>query len=73
MVTADLPDPDAPNALPRILSVSSPYINADSLRTSGMDLERPEHDVPAGRHQVDQRPERHRAVRLQVHPGRHDL
>ena len=38
VVTPDLPDPDAPNALPRILSVSSPYINADSLRTSGMDL-----------------------------------
>lgn len=38
VVTPDLPDPDAPTALPRILSVSSPYINADSLRTSGMDL-----------------------------------
>jgi len=38
VVTPDLPDPDAPNALPRILSVASPYINADSLRTSGMDL-----------------------------------
>ena len=38
VVTPDLPDPDAPNALPRILSVSSPYINADSLRTSGLDL-----------------------------------
>nr|WP_295110210.1 TonB-dependent receptor [uncultured Caulobacter sp.] len=37
-VVADLPDPDAPSALPRILSVASPYINADSLRTSGMDL-----------------------------------
>jgi iron complex outermembrane receptor protein len=38
VVTPDLPDPDHPNALPRILSVSAPYINADSLRTSGMDL-----------------------------------
>ena len=38
VVTPDLPDPDAPGALPRILSVASPYINADSLRTSGMDL-----------------------------------
>ena len=38
VVTPDLPDPDHPTALPRILSVSSPYINADSLRTSGMDL-----------------------------------
>jgi len=38
VVTADLPDPDAPGALARILSVASPYINADSLRTSGMDL-----------------------------------
>jgi iron complex outermembrane receptor protein len=38
VVTPDLADPDAPNALPRILSVASPYINADSLRTSGIDL-----------------------------------
>ena len=38
VVTPDLADPDAPNALPRILSVASPYINADSLETSGMDL-----------------------------------
>ena len=38
VVTPDAADPDAPSALPRILSIASPYINADSLVTSGLDL-----------------------------------
>jgi iron complex outermembrane receptor protein len=37
-VVADAADPEHPTALPRILSVASPYINADSLVTSGLDL-----------------------------------
>jgi len=38
IVTPDAIDPEHPTALPRVLSVSSPYINADSLVTSGLDL-----------------------------------
>ncbi len=37
-VVADAIDPEHPTALPRVLSVASPYINADSLVTSGLDL-----------------------------------
>jgi iron complex outermembrane receptor protein len=33
-----LADPDHPTAQRRVLSVASPYINADSLVTSGLDL-----------------------------------
>lgn len=38
IVTPDAVDPEHPTAMPRVLSVSSPYINADSLVTSGLDL-----------------------------------
>jgi iron complex outermembrane receptor protein len=38
-VIADLPDPQNPNALARPLIVESPYINANSLLTKGVDLE----------------------------------
>jgi iron complex outermembrane receptor protein len=38
IVTPDAADPEHPTALPRVLSVASPYINADSLVTSGLDL-----------------------------------
>jgi iron complex outermembrane receptor protein len=37
-VVADAADPEHPTAQARILSVASPYINADSLVTSGLDL-----------------------------------
>ncbi|CAN5161075.1 TonB-dependent receptor [soil metagenome] len=37
-VVADAVDPEHPTAQARILSVASPYINADSLETSGLDL-----------------------------------
>ncbi|USQ98530.1 TonB-dependent receptor [Caulobacter sp. RL271] len=37
-VVADAIDPEHPTALARVLSVASPYINADSLVTSGLDL-----------------------------------
>jgi iron complex outermembrane receptor protein len=37
-VVSDAVDPEHPEAQARILSVSSPYINADSLVTSGLDL-----------------------------------
>lgn len=38
VVTPDAVDPEHPTALPRVLSIASPYINADSLMTSGLDL-----------------------------------
>lgn len=38
-VTPDLPDPNAPAAQPRPLVVSSPYANANSLRTTGVDVD----------------------------------
>ena len=38
-ITADNPDPLYPNALPRPLIVASPYINANSLLTKGVDLD----------------------------------
>jgi iron complex outermembrane receptor protein len=38
VVTPDAIDPENPTALARVLSVASPYINADSLVTSGLDL-----------------------------------
>ena len=38
-VTPDLPDPAAPNALPRPVVVSSPYINANALETTGLDVD----------------------------------
>jgi iron complex outermembrane receptor protein len=37
-VVADAIDPEHPTAQARVLSVASPYINADSLVTSGLDL-----------------------------------
>jgi iron complex outermembrane receptor protein len=37
-VTADIPDPAHKTALARPVLVSSPYVNAAELRTSGMDL-----------------------------------
>lgn len=38
-ITPDAPDPDYPNATRRILLIQSPYINASSLVTSGVDLQ----------------------------------
>ena len=37
-VTADLPDPAHPTALARPVLISSPYVNASELKTSGVDL-----------------------------------
>ena len=37
-IVADAADPDHPTAPRRVLSIASPYINADSLVTSGLDL-----------------------------------
>ena len=37
-IVADAVDPDHPTAPRRVLSIASPYINADSLVTSGLDL-----------------------------------
>ena len=37
-VTSDLPDPGAPSAQARPILVSSPYVNASELKTSGVDL-----------------------------------
>lgn len=37
-ITQDAPDPDLPNATRRVLIVNSPFVNAASLRTSGIDL-----------------------------------
>jgi iron complex outermembrane receptor protein len=37
-VTVDAPDPQFPNALPRVLVVNSPYANAAALKTSGIDV-----------------------------------
>ena len=46
-VTPDVPDPEFPNALPRPIVVAAPYINANSLRTSGVDLDlRANFDLP---------------------------
>jgi iron complex outermembrane receptor protein len=48
IVTPDAADPEHPGALPRVLSVASPYINADSLVTSGLDLNvQARFDLPA--------------------------
>ncbi|KQY27666.1 TonB-dependent receptor [Caulobacter sp. Root487D2Y] len=48
-ITPDAPDPLNPTALPRVLSVGSPYVNADSLSTSGMDWNiRTDYDLPWG-------------------------
>lgn len=38
-VVADTPDPAYPNAQPRPIVVQSPYVNANSLRTDGIDLD----------------------------------
>ncbi len=38
-IILDNPDPKFPNAPPRPLVISSPYINADSLKTDGLDVE----------------------------------
>jgi iron complex outermembrane receptor protein len=38
-IIPDLPDPAFPNALPRPLVVTSTYINANALRTDGVDLD----------------------------------
>ena len=37
-ITADAPDPAFPSALARPVVVQSPYVNANSLRTDGIDL-----------------------------------
>ena len=37
-IVQDTPDPDAPSAQRRILLVNSPFVNAASLKTSGIDL-----------------------------------
>lgn len=48
-IVADAPDPAFPNALPRVLSVGSPYVNANSLVTSGLDWNiRTDFDLPWG-------------------------
>ncbi|MDB5455272.1 MAG: TonB-dependent receptor [Caulobacter sp.] len=48
-IVADAPDPLFPNALPRVLSVGSPYVNADSLKTSGIDVNlKADYDLPHG-------------------------
>jgi iron complex outermembrane receptor protein len=39
VVTPDLPDPAFPNALPRVAVVASPYVNANSLTTDGVDVD----------------------------------
>ena len=39
VVIADVPDPLNPNALARPIVVSAPYVNANSLRTDGLDLD----------------------------------
>ncbi|RUL70386.1 TonB-dependent receptor [Dyella choica] len=50
-VIADLPDPQFPNALPRPLIVEAPYINANSLKTKGVDLNvHFEQDIGGGVH-----------------------
>jgi iron complex outermembrane receptor protein len=38
-VVADIPDPQAPNALARPLIVESPYVNANALETDGLDVD----------------------------------
>ena len=48
-IVADAPDPAFPNALPRVLSVGSPYVNANALETSGLDWNiRTDFDLPFG-------------------------
>lgn len=39
MVTLDVPDSKFPNAPPRPLIIASPYVNANSLLTDGLDLD----------------------------------
>lgn len=39
VISPDTPDPQFPNALPRPVVVASPYINANSLRTDGLDVD----------------------------------
>lgn len=39
VVTPDQADPKYPNALPRPIVISAPYQNAESLKTSGVDLD----------------------------------
>jgi iron complex outermembrane receptor protein len=38
-ITVDIPDPLHPGALPRPIAVSAPYVNANSLKTNGLDLD----------------------------------
>lgn len=38
-IIADVPDPLHPTALPRPIVVSAPYLNANALRTDGLDLD----------------------------------
>lgn len=38
-IIADVPDPLYPNAMPRPIVIRSPYFNANSLRTDGLDLD----------------------------------
>ncbi len=46
-ITPDLPDPAHPGLLPRPILVSSPYINADSETTDGIDIDfRARFDLP---------------------------
>lgn len=52
-VIADAPDPLYPNALPRPIVVSAPYVNANSLRTDGLDLDaRAKFDLGANSHLI---------------------
>jgi iron complex outermembrane recepter protein len=37
-IVQDVPDPAAPDALPRPLVVAAPYVNQDALQTKGIDL-----------------------------------
>lgn len=39
VITPDVPDPEFPNALPRAAVIATPYVNANSLRTDGVDLD----------------------------------
>ena len=50
-IITDVPDPQFPDALPRPIVVSAPYVNANALRTDGLDLDlRAKFDLSANSH-----------------------
>jgi iron complex outermembrane recepter protein len=54
-VIADQPDPAAPNALPRPIEVIGEYINANSLKTDGVDVDLQAHwDFSNGIHYISE-------------------